>query len=79
MKWQVSKWDHRNAGAPRKVFEGTEKKARSFYAAARTKMRKEKTRQGLLLLQVNTTYSLIVSQFSNVYKEGIVPDSDELV
>ena len=79
MKWFVHKWDHLDGGSPRKVFEGTEKKARSYYSTARKKMSKTKQAGGLLLLKTNPTYMLIVSQFSNIRKEGIFPNGNGLI
>jgi hypothetical protein len=79
MKWHVNKWNHLNGGSPRKVFEGTEKKAKKYYAASRKKMKANKEVGGLLLLRAETTHMLIMSQFFNPQQDGIVPNGNQLI
>ncbi len=65
MKWRVEKWDGKQAGAFRTIFEGTEKKARRIYNASRDKIAKGLQAGGYMLIKVTPSCGIIESACSD--------------
>lgn len=76
MRWKVQKWDDKDDGAFRTVFEGTEKKAKAYYKRSVEKMPSAKT-CGFLLVRMEPTCGIIISSRSSKHRKQWIDEDVE--